>query len=165
MRVEKIHKLTRVDPRSPGLRTDVIQDTLERLMSREKVGRGLFQTRHAYYLTDTGRKATDEAAESLSSSLSPFYPYAPRYICVVQRTRRCPRLSDIRIGVCFARFGQQIAKSVTGELTKDKLTRLVEREQTRLDQLLVQTWGVWLHEAPVGARSVVLPRGTLTPSS
>ena len=48
---------------------------------------------------------------------------------------------------------------------RDALTRLVEREQTRLDQLLVQTWGVWLHEAPVGARSVVLPRGTLTPSS
>ena len=43
---------------------------------------------------------------------------------------------------------------------RDALTRLVEREQTRLDQLLVQTWGVWLHEAEAGARSVALPRGT-----
>ena len=48
---------------------------------------------------------------------------------------------------------------------RDALTRQPEREQTRLDQLLVQTWGVWLHEAEAGARSVVLPRGTLTPSS
>ena len=40
------------------------------------------------------------------------------------------------------------------------LTRQVEREQTRLDQLREQTWGVWLHEAEDGARSVVLPKGT-----
>ena len=40
------------------------------------------------------------------------------------------------------------------------LTRQVEREQTRLDQLREQTWGVWLHEAEDGARSVVLPNGT-----
>ena len=44
--------------------------------------------------------------------------------------------------------------------TRDALTRQVEREQTRLDQLLAQTWGVWLHEAEDGARSIVLPRGT-----
>ena len=43
---------------------------------------------------------------------------------------------------------------------RDALTRQVEREQTRLDQLLAQTWGVWLHEAEDGAKSVVLPRGT-----
>ena len=40
------------------------------------------------------------------------------------------------------------------------LTRQVEREQTRLDQLRAQTWGVWLHEAEDGARSVVLPKET-----
>ena len=40
------------------------------------------------------------------------------------------------------------------------LTRQVEREQTRLDQLRAQTWDVWLHEAEDGARSVVLPNGT-----
>ena len=40
------------------------------------------------------------------------------------------------------------------------LTRQVEREQTRLDQLRAQTWGVGLHEAEDGARSMVLPNGT-----
>ena len=40
------------------------------------------------------------------------------------------------------------------------LTRQVEREQTRLDQLRAQTWGVWLHEAEDGARSMVLPNET-----
>ena len=40
------------------------------------------------------------------------------------------------------------------------MTRQVEREQTRLDQLRAQTWGVWLHEAEDGARSMVLPNET-----
>ena len=40
------------------------------------------------------------------------------------------------------------------------LTRQIEREQTRLDQLRAQTWGVWPHEAEDGARAVVLPNGT-----
>ena len=43
---------------------------------------------------------------------------------------------------------------------RDALTLQIEREQTRLDQILAQTWGVWLHEAEDGARSVVLPKGT-----
>ena len=40
------------------------------------------------------------------------------------------------------------------------MTLQIEWEQTRLDQLLALTWGVWLHEAEDGARSVVLPKGT-----
>ena len=44
--------------------------------------------------------------------------------------------------------------------TRDALTRQIEQEQARLDQLREQTWGVWLHEAEDGARFVVLPRGT-----
>ena len=43
--------------------------------------------------------------------------------------------------------------------SRDALTVQIE-QQTRLDQLLDQTWGVWLHEAEDGTRYVVLPDGT-----
>ena len=42
---------------------------------------------------------------------------------------------------------------------REALTVQIE-QQTRLDQLLDQTWGVWLHEAEDGTRYVVLPDGT-----
>ena len=44
---------------------------------------------------------------------------------------------------------------------REALTVQIE-QQTRLDQLLDQTWGVWLHEAEDGTRYVVLPDGTTT---
>ena len=121
MRVGEIHKLTRVDPRSPGLRTDVIQDTLARLMSRKKVGHALFQTRHAYYLTDTGRKDTDEAAESAVQLFEPVLSRMLQDTSALCNERDGAIVCRTFISECFARFGQQIAKAVTGEFTKKQL--------------------------------------------
>ena len=121
MRVGEIQKLTRVDPRSPGLRTDVIQDTLDRLMSRKKIDRALFRTRHAYYLTDTGRKDTDEATESAAQLFEPVLARMLQDTSALCDERNGAIVCRTFISECFARFGQQIAKSVTGELTKDKL--------------------------------------------
>ena len=45
--------------------------------------------------------------------------------------------------------------------TRDAVTASIEREQARRQELLDQTWGVWLHEANDGARYVVPPPGTL----
>ena len=126
IRVGEIHKLTRVDPRSPGLRTDVIQDTLERLMSRKKVGHALFQTRHAYYLTDTGRKDTDEAAESAVQLFEPVLTRMLQDTSALCNEHDGAHVCRTFVSECFARFGQQIAKSVTGELTKDKLVDAVD---------------------------------------
>ena len=126
MRVGEIHKLTRVDPRSPGLRTDVIQDTLERLMSRKKVGHALFRTRHAYYLTDTGRKDTDEAAESAVQLFEPVLTRMLQDTSALCNEHDGAHVCRTFVSECFARFGQQIAKSVTGELTKDKLVDAVD---------------------------------------
>ena len=126
MRVGEIHKLTRVDPRSPGLRTDVIQDTLERLMSRKKVGHALFQTRHTYYLTDTGRKDTDEAAESAVQLFEPVLTRMLQDTSALCNEHDGAHVCRTFVSECFARFGQQIAKSVTGELTKDKLVDAVD---------------------------------------
>ena len=122
MRIGNIQTLTRVDPQSPGLRTEVIQDTLNRLISRNKVGHELLKTKHTYYLTDTGRSDTNEATES---AILLFEPVLAR---MLQDTSAL--LCDERDGVivfrtfiseCFARFGQQIARAVTGEITKNQL--------------------------------------------
>ena len=45
--------------------------------------------------------------------------------------------------------------------TRDAVTASIEREQARRQELLDQTWGVWLHEADDGERYVVPPPGTL----
>ena len=126
IRVGEIRKLIRVDPRSPGLRTDVIQDTLDRLTNQDKVNHALPRTQHAYYLTESGRQDIDEAAESAAQLFEPV---------LARMLDDTSALCDRRDGVfvcrtfvseCFARFGQQIAKSVTGELTKDKLIDAVD---------------------------------------
>ena len=121
MRVGQIRTLTRVDPRSPGLRREVIQETLKRLVSHNKVAYTLLGTRRAYYLTDIGRIDTDEATES---AVQLFEPVLTR---MLQDTSELCDEHDGEIvcrtfvSECFARFGQQIAKAVTGEFTKDQL--------------------------------------------
>ena len=126
IRVGKIRALTCVEPRSPGLRTDVIQDTLARLISRNKVEHALFRTKHAYYLTDTGRKDIDEAADSAARLFEPVLARMLQDTSVLCNEREGAIVCRTFISECFARFGQQIAKSVTGELTKDKLVDAVD---------------------------------------
>ena len=126
MRVGEIHTLTRVEPKSPGLRTDVIQGTLDRLMSRNKVDHVLFRTKHAYYLTDTGREYTDEAAESAAQLFEPVLARMLQDTSALCDERDGAIVCRTFVSECFARFGQQIAKSVTGELTKGKLVDVVD---------------------------------------
>ena len=45
--------------------------------------------------------------------------------------------------------------------TQETYRRGIAQEQRAIDQLLAQTWGVWLHDDADGMRCVVLPRGTL----
>ena len=130
IRVGKIRALTCVEPRSPGLRTDVIQDTLDRLISRNKVEHALFRTKHAYYLTDTGRKDIDEAADSAAHLFEPVLARMLQDTSVLCNKREGAIVCRTFVSECFARFGQQIAKSVTGELTKDKLVDAVDVQGT-----------------------------------
>ena len=126
MRVGEIHALTRVEPRSPGLRTDVIQDTLDRLISHNKVEHALFRTKHAYYLTDTGRSDTDEAAETAAQLFEPVLARMLQDTSALCDERDGAIVCRTFVSECFARFGQQIAKAVTGELTKDELVNAVD---------------------------------------
>ena len=126
MRAGEIHTLTRVDPRAPGLRADVIQDTLDRLMSRNKVDLVPLSAEHTYYLTGTGRKDTDEATESAAQLFEPVLSRMLQDTSALCDERDGVIVCRTFISECFARFGQQIARSVTGELTKDKLVDAVD---------------------------------------
>ena len=95
-------------------------------MSRKKVGHALFQTRHAYYLTDTGRKDTDEAAESAVQLFDPVLTRMLQDTSALCNEHDGAHVCRTFVSECFARFGQQIARSVTGELTKDKLVDAVD---------------------------------------
>ena len=125
MRVGEIQTLTRVEPGSPGLRTDVIQGTLDRLMSHNKVAHTLLRTRHVYYLTDTGRRDTDEATESAVQLFDPVLARMLQDTSALCEERDGAIVCRTFVSECFARFGQQIAKAVTGELTKDELVDAV----------------------------------------
>ena len=126
MKVGEIQTLTRLDSKSPGLRADVIQDTLDRLMSCNKVDHALLNTRHAYYLTATGRNDTDEAAESAAQIFEPVLARMLKDTSALCDQRDGATVCRTFVSECFARFGQQIAKSVTGELTRDKLVDTVD---------------------------------------
>ena len=126
MRVGRIQKLTRVDPGLPGLRPGLIQEALERLMARGQVGHTLTRTRHAYYLTDSGRADTDDATQSAAQLFEPV---------LARMLQNTSSLCDARVGAlvcrtfvseCFARFGQEIAKAVTGEFTEEQLVHAAD---------------------------------------
>ena len=126
LRVGEIQKLAHVEPMSPGLRTEVIQDTLDRLMNRNKVDHVLLKTKHAYYLADTGRSDIDEAAESAVHLFEPVLSRMLQDTSALCNERDGAIVCRSFISECFARFGQQIAKAVTGEFTKEQLLDSVD---------------------------------------
>ncbi len=121
MRVGRIQALTRVDPLSPGLRTEVIQAALGRLIERNKADHTLTRTRHAYYLTDAGRSDTDEAAASAAELFEPVLARMLKDTSSLFDEGDGSIVCRTFVSECFGRFGQQIAKAVTGEFTEDQL--------------------------------------------
>ena len=126
MRLRQIQRLTRADPRSPGLRRDVIEETLSRLMSRTKVEHVRHNTGSAYCLTNAGRDDTDEAAASAYQLFQPVLARMLRDTATVCDEHDAVVVCRSFVSECFARFGQQIAKAVTGEFTKDQLVGTVD---------------------------------------
>ena len=121
MRVTQIRPLTKVDLQSQGLRTEVIQSTLDRLIAGNKVARTSLNKKQTYYLTEGGRKATDEAADSASQLFEPVLSRMLQDTSLLCNEHDGAIVCRTFVSECLARFGQQIAKAVTGELTKDQL--------------------------------------------
>lgn len=113
---------------APEIRVEIIQETLQRLITQGKVDQTLHLKRHAYYLTPDAEKdlgITIKEAEKLfnlvlhrllkgTDHLFPFDEGA-----TVCRTFICE---------CFARFGKQIAKTVTGRLSTNALINSADAE-------------------------------------
>ena len=121
MDLQHIHDQTRIIPSSSGLRGDVIEDALGRLAVRNFVGYVTTPAKTAYYLTELGRNKTDEATES---AVQLFVPVLNRML--EDTDALCGHAEGVQvcrtfISECFARFGQQIASAVTGDLAKDDL--------------------------------------------
>ena len=128
LKIGQIQQLTRVAPGSPGLRMEIIKQALHRLMTRQEVAQTLLRTKNVYHLTDAGRDDIDKAAESARQL---FQPVLARMLqntsdlCEIgQGEIVCRRF----VSECFARFGQQIAKAVTGTFNGNQLLAAVDVE-------------------------------------
>lgn len=126
MRVGAIQRGTRFDPTYRGLRTEWIQETLTRLMRRDLVLRTTLRQRHAYYLSETGQNSTDEATQSASQLFEPVLDRMLRNTESICDRTDAEVVCRTFISECFGRFGQEIAKAVTGEYTKDQLMDLAD---------------------------------------
>ena len=128
LKLGQIQLLTRVAPGSPGLRMEIIQQALKRLIRRQNVAQTLLKKKNVYYLTDAGLDDTDKEAESARQL---FLPVLAR---MLENTSEfcekgqgeivCRRF----VSECFSRFGQQIARTVTGEFNGEQLLAAVDVE-------------------------------------
>jgi len=70
-RVGTIQANIRFGPGSPGLRVEVIQQALDRVINRGEVEHKELRTRHAYFLTEPGIREVNTTAESAASLFEP----------------------------------------------------------------------------------------------
>ncbi len=121
MTVGAIRDSIRVAPQSSGLRTEFLQSTLNRLRKKGAVGFKKHNNKSTYYLEELGRRQTDEAVTSAAQLFDPVLDTILKdteHYCSRDVASKIVRTF---ISECFARFGQQIASDVTGELTRGSL--------------------------------------------
>ena len=121
LRVRVIRRIMQGNPGVPRLRTDVIHKTLERLTNCNKVEHKRSKRRFVYYLTETGRRDTDAVTESAVRLFKPVLNRMLQDTSTLCNERDGQIVCRKFISECFSRFGQQIAKAVTGELKTDQL--------------------------------------------
>ena len=119
MTIHQVQGLTILAPKSPGLREDVIDETLNRLVGTGRVDHVQAGAGDCYFLTDLGRQHTDEATESAAQLFRPVLKRMLKDTVGILRPRDGERVCRTFISECFARFGHQIAKAVTGDLARD----------------------------------------------
>ena len=78
LKLGQIQLLTRVAPGSPGLRMEIIQQALQRLIRQQNVAQTLLKKKNVYYLTDAGLDDTDKEAESARKLFLPVLARMPR---------------------------------------------------------------------------------------
>ena len=128
LKIGQIQQLTRVAPSSPGLRTEIVQEALHRLISRRQVAQTLLKKKKVYYLTDAGRDDTDKAVDSARQLFQPVLARMLQNTSEVCEKGQGEIVCRRFVSQCFAKFGQQIAKAVTGEFNGDQLLAAVDVE-------------------------------------
>ena len=83
---------------------------------------------NVYYLTDVGRDDTDKAAESARQLFQPVLARMLQNTAELSENGQGEIVCRRFVSECFARFGQQIAKVVTGAFTRDQLLAAVDVE-------------------------------------
>jgi hypothetical protein len=108
----------------PGnLRVERIQESLKRLQDRGKVEVTQVRQRHAYYLSAKGQ---DELKSVIGTAGDVLQPVLRKLLANTDHSLSYEAGSKIVQGFifeCFARFGAQMAKTVTGQLESSDLLR------------------------------------------
>lgn len=126
LRVGAIQSNIRFGDETTTLRPDTINGALERLGDAGLVRQVRVKRRRSYYLTEDGLRDLDSAAHAADDLFGP----------VLQRLleNTGPLLDrEIAVGIardfishCFARFGREIARVTTGEMTGDRITDVID---------------------------------------
>ena len=119
MTTQRVQELTVLAPKSPGLRADVIDQTLTRLVDSRRVDHVAGSAGDCYFLTDLGRQHTAEATESASHLFQPVLARMLQDTAGLFSSADGETVCRTFISECFARFGHRIAKAVVGDLDHD----------------------------------------------
>ena len=110
----QIQANVRVGKRGPEIRDNIIQDSLVRLQAAKQVEKIEKKKRRTYYLTDLGKTAV---AKTISDADSVFEPALTE---ILQNTVQYftfevgKKLTIDALLACFARYGKQLARSISG---------------------------------------------------
>ena len=119
--ISAIRNHMHVAPGSSSVRAETVQQTVNRLRRANTVDYVLHRNKPSYYLTELGRRQTDDATETAAELFRPVLTSMlrdTRQLCSVDEATQVFRTF---VSECFARFGQQIALEVTGGYSKDQL--------------------------------------------
>jgi hypothetical protein len=125
-RVGKIVENLRFGNTSLTIRVETVQETLQRLITQEKVRQTEVLKRHAYYLTES---ANAELSTVVSSAEADFDAALKRMLKDTAHSVEFAVAASICrrfILECFARFGKVIAKTVTGRIRPEELPRILD---------------------------------------
>ena len=137
MTIQQVHNLTILVPKSPGLRTEVIVDTLTRLVKANWVSQIQVSNENSYFLSDIGLRKTEEETDSAALLFRPVLDRMLQDTAGSFSVEQGEKVCRTFISECFARFGHQIAKAVTGDLLNDDL--IGNREVRRAFQAAINT--------------------------
>ena len=147
-------------------RTSSVSDLQARLQERAELERRQAERVVQLELNELSRNLKSIVERELNTIKNDTKTWSQRLSVAALKVWSRPIVMGLLIflGICVGSWGltRWYANQIQNLIERrDALTLQIEREQTRLDQLLEQTWGVWLHEAEDGARYVVLPEGTM----